>query len=113
MVKEFMGKIESVIYYCDICNVKAMKLYPTCDVCGKEVCSKCSNDIIFTIHQRRKSYTTDSGTTHYGYDTGENIFMKNMSICVECIADKENLKSLFLKKIEKVEKKGKKFRVGT
>jgi len=108
-----MGKIESVIYYCDICNVKTMESYPTCDVCGKEVCNKCSVDIMFSIYKRRKPYTTDSGTTHYGYDTDEYIFRKDMSICVKCVMDKDNLKSLFLKKIEKVEKKGNRFIVGT
>ena len=107
-----MGKIESVIYYCDICNIKAMDPYPTCDVCGKEVCNKCSVDIVYSINIYAKQYTSD-GKAIYSYDTPENIFRKKANICNECVVDKENLKSLFLKDIEKVEKKGKRFIVGT
>jgi len=106
-----MGKIESIIYYCDICNVKAMEPYPICDVCGKEVCNKCSSDIRYSINIYAKQYTSD-GTIRYSYDNPEIIFRKTENICNECVVDKDNLKSLFLKKIEKVEKKGKKFIVG-
>jgi len=107
-----MGKIESVIYYCDICNVKAMKPYPICDVCGKEVCSECSGDIVYDINIYAKQFTSADGRSRYSYDAPENIFRKKANICNECVMDKENLKSLFLKDIEKVEKKGNRFIVG-
>ena len=107
-----MGKIESIIYYCDICNVKAMESYPTCDVCGKEVCGKCSGDIVYSINIYSKQYTPNGEST-YTFDAPENIFRKTANICNECVADKENLKNLFLKDIEKVEKKGGRFVLNT
>jgi hypothetical protein len=105
-----MGKIESVIYFCDICNEKSMTPYSKCEICDKEVCGKCSGTVNFYI-QKTKNYYETHGVS-VGYIEPDIIFHKKLKVCDKCVLDKEKLESLFLKDIKKVEEKKGEFKIG-